>query len=146
MLSRRMTSRRSMLCGAGTDAAGKLKQLLWRDVRHRGIRAAHGRSRRIGGKRCLMRSPGAAPTPAIRWRGTAHGAAMTRTAANALLHARPSIIDPRPNADQPMANEAGDSGSATTARSTAGRTMRGRWKRRRPFSHPLRYRIHPARL
>ncbi len=32
-----------------------------------------------------------------------HGAAC-----NALLHARLSIIDPRPEADQPMANEAGD--------------------------------------
>ena len=32
-----------------------------------------------------------------------HGAAS-----NALLHARLSIIDPRPEADQPMANEAGD--------------------------------------
>src|SRR3954468_10119102 len=29
-------------------------------------------------------------------------------AGNALLHARLSIIDPRPEADQPMANEAGD--------------------------------------
>ena len=30
------------------------------------------------------------------------------TVANALLHARLSIIDPRPEADQPMANDAGD--------------------------------------
>ena len=35
--------------------------------------------------------------------------ARTRAAApNALLHARLSIIDPRPEADQPMGNEAGD--------------------------------------
>ena len=33
---------------------------------------------------------------------------MQGAACNALLHARLSIIDPRPEADQPMANEAGD--------------------------------------
>ena len=37
-----------------------------------------------------------------RFRETAGGVA------NALLHARLSIIDPRPEADQPMANDAGD--------------------------------------
>ena len=50
-------------------------------------------------------------------------------AVSALVHARLSIIDPRPQADQPMASDDRTSGSPTTAKSTDGTMMRACSKR-----------------
>ncbi len=55
---------------------------------------------------------------------------------NGLVHARLSIIDPRPVADQPMANDAATSGSSTTARSTTGSRDAPRCAPRAPSSAP----------
>ena len=65
-----------------------------------------------------------------------------------LVHARLSIIDPRPLADQPMATRRRQRcGSATTARCTAGRRPRASLPRAGSrFRTRSRHRVHPARL
>ena len=66
---------------------------------------------------------------------------------NALLHTRLSIIDPRPEADQPMGNDAGDvliSLQRRGLRLGGGRARRSR-RAGYPLPHALRHRVHPAR-
>ena len=94
---------------------------------------------------------GAAPA---RSRRRAHGvlgrrprSATDGAAPNALLHTRLSIIDPRPEADQPMGNDAGDVWIAYNGEvydwADDAETLRDAGL---PFPHALRHRIHPARV
>jgi asparagine synthetase B (glutamine-hydrolysing) len=63
-----------------------------------------------------------------------------------LVHTRLSIIDPRPEADQPMANESGDVWIVYNGEVYDWRHRRHARRRRLRVSHLLGHRAHPARL
>ena len=68
-------------------------------------------------------------------------------APNGLLHTRLSIIDPRPEADQPMGNDRGDVWIAYNGEvydwAADAETLRDG---RVPVPHALGHRVHPARV